>query len=107
MLDTAFDSYWTVAQNSFAYDESKTDKDGSTKITVVVPGLAKEDLSLSISDGRLTLSSKQKERPLTRFWNLSDSVDTKNITADCKNGILTISVPLKPKTDKSRTIEIK
>jgi HSP20 family molecular chaperone IbpA len=88
-------------------DEFLTEKDGTTKITVYVPGFAKEDFNLQVVDSSLRLTTKDENKKLNRSWKLSDSADTKNISAECKNGILTISVPLKAKTDKSRTVEIK
>lgn len=94
-------------QDSFAYDSIKANKDGSTTISVVVAGFSKEDLELVVGEGRLSLSSKDKEKRLSKFWNLADTADTKNITAECKNGILNITIAGKQKQDKSRTIEIK
>jgi HSP20 family molecular chaperone IbpA len=94
-------------QDSFAYDSIKANKDGSTTISVVVAGFSKEDLELIVGEGRLSLSSKDKEKRLSKFWNLADTADTKNITAECKNGILNITIAGKQKQDKSRTIEIK
>ncbi len=91
---------------SFVYDSIKTDKDGGSTISVVVPGYSKEDLKLEVSDSTLKLSSEVEGKTLKRLWKISDSVDAKKIKADCKNGILTISLPLKDKNSITRTITI-
>lgn len=92
---------------NFVYDSIETSKDGSTTISVVIPGFAKEDLQLNINDNKLVLSSKPENKNLKRSWTITDSADIKNISAECKNGILTINIPVKAKPDKSRTVEIK
>jgi HSP20 family molecular chaperone IbpA len=97
---------WSTLEKNLV-DEFTTEKDGSTKIIVYVPGFAKEDFNLQVIDSELRLTTKDENKKLKRSWKLSDSADTKNISAECKNGILTINVPLKAKTDKSRTVEIK
>jgi len=88
-------------------DQLTTEKDGATKITVYVPGFAKEDFNLLVNDSTLKLSTKDENKKFQRSWKLTDSADTKNISAECKNGILTINIPVKAKVDKSRTVEIK
>ena len=95
-----------LGDSSFVYDSIKTEKDGSSTISVVVPGYSKEDLKLEVSDGTLKLSSEVEGKSLKRLWKISDSVDTRKIKADCKNGILTISLPLKEKNSKITTITI-
>jgi HSP20 family molecular chaperone IbpA len=91
---------------SFVYDSIKTEKDGSSTISVVIPGFSKENLKLEACDGTLKLWSDLEERPLKRYWKISDSVDTKKIKAECKNGILTICLPLREKNIKTTTITI-
>lgn len=108
MLDNVFTfPYHTQPlDNSFIYDSVKTEKDGSTKIDVVVPGYSKEDLKLEMTDNILKLSSDLENKKFIRQWKLSDSVDPKKIKADCKNGILSISLSPRDKKDKTTTITI-
>lgn len=105
MVDNIFAFPYMSLDASSGYDYVTSDKDG-TKITVVVPGFSKEDLSLNVNDNYLTLTSKVEDKKLTRTWRLADLADTKSIKAECKNGILTINIPLKTKSDKSRNVEI-
>jgi HSP20 family molecular chaperone IbpA len=97
---------WSTMETDFV-DDVSSEKDGSTKITVYVPGFAKEDFNLQVIDNNLKLNAKDENKKFSRTWELTDSADTKNISAECKNGILTINLPLKAKVDKSRTVEIK
>lgn len=105
MVDDIFSFPYVNLDSTNGYDHVVSDKDG-TKITVVVPGFSKEDLSLNVNDNYLTLSSKLEDKKLTRTWKLADLADTKAIKAECKNGLLTINIPLKIKSDKSRNVEI-
>ena len=110
MLDDAFSfPYQTrTLDDAFVYDSIKTEKDGTTKIDVVVPGYSRQDLKLEITDGILKLSSELENKKFVRQWKLTDSisVEPKNIKADCKNGILTISLLPRDKKDKTTTITI-
>lgn len=105
MLDDVFSFPVLNTDTWYTYDEVKHDKDG-TKIAIAVPGFSKEDLQLSLNDNYLSLSSKLEDKKISRSWKLSDVADTKAIKADCKNGMLTINIPVKTKSDKSRVIDI-
>lgn len=108
MLDEVFTfPYGLVTDNAFVIDSIKTEKDGSAKITVVVPGYAKEDLDLQVSNNTLTLSSSDESKKFNRSWKLSEWVDLKNISAECKNGVLTVVLPVKQKTEKVLSVSIK
>lgn len=108
MLDEvfAFPYYTKVLDDSFVYDSVKTEKDGSTKIDVVVPGYSKEDLKLDVSNSILKLSSDLEGKKFSRQWKLTEYVDIKKIKAECKNGILSINIPMKEKVDNTHTITI-
>lgn len=108
MLDEVFSfPYQTrVLDDSFVYDSIKTQKDGTTTINVVVPGYSKEDLKLEVTDNILKLSSELDGKKFARQWKLSEHIDSKKIKADCKNGILTINLSNKDKTNKTLSINI-
>lgn len=106
IIDDIFSFPYVSLDASYAYDSVKSNKE-DTKITVIVPGFAKEDLQLNVNDNYLTLSSKLEDKKLNRTWKLAESADIKNIQAECKNGILTLTIPVKHRLDKTRTIEIK
>ncbi|HSR50172.1 MAG TPA: Hsp20/alpha crystallin family protein [Acidobacteriota bacterium] len=84
------------------------DPEGLT-FTAEVPGFNKEDLNISVEDGTLTVSGERQresqeegrqfhrvERSYGRFersFALPTNVDSGNISASLKNGLLTISIP--------------
>ena len=109
MISEPFFAYdWAIEtkERGFIYDDVKTEKNGSCKIVVTVPGYSKDDLVLSVNDATLKLSSVNEKDKLERYWKLNDIADLKNIKADCKNGLLTINIPVREKSDQSHKITI-
>lgn len=90
--------------------------------TADLPGLKQEDLDIQLAGNRLTLSGKReaerraeqetwfvRERTsgsFTRTFSLPEGVDTNAITADLKDGVLTLMVP-KAAEVKPRRVEIR
>ena len=81
--------------------------DGFT-ITAEVPGLLKDDIQLTVQDGKLTLKGERPaggagsvrfervERGHGRFsrtFALPGAVDASAVAADLQNGVLTITIP--------------
>ena len=77
-------------------------------VTAELPGLDREDLHIHMQDGRLTLSGVRRERTeaceqfhrverghgsFSRTFHLPLPVDSEHITADLKNGVLTVMCP--------------
>ena len=102
----------------------ETDK--SYEMSVVAPGLKKEDFRLNVSNELLTISYEQKEeqnnenkeqgwlrkeykmQSFSRSFGLDDSVDLNNISASYDNGILHLSLPKKENARRiSKTIIVK
>ena len=94
------------------------------EIEVAVPGLRKEDFSITLDKGLLTISSESKMEnkeesdkytrrefsfnSFRRSFNLPDSVDMDKIKARHENGILTIVLPKidEAKMKSTKTIKI-
>jgi HSP20 family protein len=95
-------------------------------MSLVVPGLRKEDFKLSVNNDLLTISYEQKEeqteqnktegwirneykmKSFNRNFNLDDTVDVNKITASYDSGILHLTLPKKESAQKlSKTIEVK
>ena len=102
----------------------ETDK--SYEMSLVAPGLQKEDFKLHVSDELLTISYEQKQehneknknegwlrkeykmQSFSRSFVMDDSVDTDKISASYDNGILHLSLPKKETARKlSKSIDVK
>ena len=86
--------------------------------TADVPGVKESDLEISLSGNRLTVSGKREaekreqtdtyytyERTygdFTRSFTLPDGIDTENVRADLKEGVLALSVPKKPEVQPKK-----
>ena len=96
-------------------------------INAAIPGLAKEDINIDIEEDVLTISGSKQEEECTdadcdinylkreihkssfrRGWILNDNLDQDNITAEAKDGILSIIIPkLEPEVKEVKKVEIK
>ena len=81
------------------------------------PGRTKEDFSLSLDNGQLTISFEKKEetrtedyktvrkefsfRSFKRSFNLDDRIDTNGIQAKYENGVLKLLLPKKEEKKES------
>ena len=102
----------------------ETDK--SYEMSLIAPGLTKEDFKLNVTDELLTISYEQKDeqnsenkeqgwlrkeykmQSFTRSFGLGDTVDVNNISASYDNGILHLSLPKKENARRiSKTILVK
>jgi HSP20 family molecular chaperone IbpA len=97
---TALDGpHWQEVKTSFTkapvdYDISSDEL--SHILTVVVPGLTKEEVSVTVSDGKLNVKIEAGEslwaRSTDRKFTLPEDSSLENIVADVKNGILTVKI---------------
>lgn len=87
-----------------------------------LPGVRDEDLEISLTGNRLTVSGKREEEKredddrfyayersygsFSRSFTLPEGVDPEHAQADLANGVLTISIPKKPEV-KPKRIEVK
>lgn len=113
-IDFAKGAYPKV--NAYDYD----DKIG---IIAEVPGLRKKQLDISVEDGLLTISGDKhgyedkdarvirrelKHSSFRRSFELSDDLDSDNISASFEDGLLSIMIPKKtPELPKKKTVTIK
>jgi HSP20 family protein len=83
-----------------------------------LPGVRDEDLELSVTGNRLTVSGRREEEKqeedermyayersygaFSRSFVLPDGADDEHIDAELKNGVLTLTVPKKPEVQPRR-----
>ena len=92
-------------------------------IDVDLPGVKKEDISIDIDEGKLTISGERslkeevKEEDyykvetsfgkFQRMFTLPKNVDVENITATTDNGVLEVIIPKIEKEKNKKKIEVK
>lgn len=123
MLDDFFTGSWPI-QRSLAGDTFKIDIQDNDKeytIEAELPGVKKEDVEITLNDGRLNISVKKEEvsenkrkkyihrerkyAQMSRSILLADA-DDEGIKAKLEEGVLTIQVPKKQHEDTSKRIMI-
>jgi HSP20 family protein len=108
IIDEFFNDAVATRQNSFApsVDVSETEK--QFLIDVALPGMEKDNINLSLENGRLTISGERKFEKkeegkqyhrveshygsFTRVMQLPDNVDDNSINATYKDGILNVTI---------------
>ncbi len=94
------------------------------KIEVAAPGLEKADFQLSLENDRLTISAQKEDKKeesgenftrkefsfssFSRSFDLPDTVQAENASANYENGILLVTLPKRPeaKPQPAKQIEI-
>ncbi len=87
-----------------------------------LPGVKEEDLDISLTGNRLTVSGKREEEKreederyyayersygtFSRSFTLPEGVDPEHAEADLSSGVLTVSIPKRPEV-KAKKIEVK
>jgi HSP20 family protein len=100
------------------------DKQAAYEITAELPGLEPGNVEVKFSNGALHIRGEKKSEKeekkkdvylserrygvFERSFQLPEGVDTDRISANFKNGVLTVTVPKTPEAQKtSKTIEVK
>ena len=124
---TALDDLWGTSwplrrgpsNDTFKLDVEDTDTD--YKIFAELPGVAKEEIGLDLSEGRLTISIKREETTneekrnylhrerrvssMARSVYLADA-NPENVAAKLEDGVLGVTVAKKDKTLRTTKIDI-
>jgi HSP20 family protein len=92
---------------------TKTDEDYQVHISV--PGLTKDDLTISTKEGYLNISYVKEETDdktysfvssFKKTYHIPDDVDEKHITGSVENGVLEIILPKSKKKSSERLISL-
>ena len=108
------------SQTNLAVDVKETEKE--YQVLVDVPGIPKENVSVDLEDGVLTVSVKAVEdevkegtkvhwrerrfREVKRSLRLPNELQTDQVTARQANGVLEITLPKKPEVDRVKKISV-
>ncbi|MBX7146343.1 MAG: Hsp20/alpha crystallin family protein [Alphaproteobacteria bacterium] len=101
-----------------------SEKEKEFKIVAEIPGINVQDIEITASDGHLTIKGEKKQEnkeehedcyhqecsygSFQRTITLPETANLDDTEAQCKNGILTITIPKKlGSQSKTRKIEIK
>lgn len=121
-FDTLLDRFFSDSHLVYNSGHPKVDileDDNQYLIKADLPGFTDKDIDVKVDGDLLTISSKEKEaednqgyiirergaRNFSRSFTLPKDVDTDNIKALVKNGILTLELPKSPEV-KPRSIEV-
>lgn len=121
-FDTLLDRFFSDSHLVYNSGHPKVDileDDNQYLIKADLPGFTDKDIDVKVDGDLLTISSKEKEaednqgyiirergaRNFSRSFTLPEDVDTDNIKALVKNGILTLELPKSPEV-KPRSIEV-
>jgi HSP20 family protein len=83
-------------------------------VSLSVPGLAKEDLKISIKEGTLRISFEKNEKDevhhfvgsFVKSYTIPDDVKEKDIEGKVENGVLTLTLPIDKKKSLERLISL-
>jgi HSP20 family protein len=113
-FDEAFQNLWQEPVNHTHLYNPAVDvyeDEDHLYLKAELPGFTKDQISLQIEKSVLTIKAERKgsdeeaEVSYSRSFTLDDSIDTNNISAELKNGVLTLTLPRREES-KPRQIEI-
>lgn len=98
------DAFFTNTRRGFNVEQD----DKTWTLTLDVPGIAKEDLSIHIEGPIVRIETKaEAKRQLKAAYELPQEIDVDATVAKLENGVLTLVLAKKQPVSNARTIEIK
>ena len=93
--------------NGFAGFNLEQDEKAWT-VTLDLPGVAREDLSISIEGAIVRIETKaEAKRQYKAAYELAEEIDAEATTARLENGVLTLTLAKKQPVSTARVIEVK
>lgn len=84
-----------------------TQDEKTTTLQLDVPGLAREQLSISIEGNQVRLQSVEgAPRQVQRAWELATEIDAANSSAKLENGVLTLTLARLEPVSKATSLSI-
>ena len=85
-----------------------TQDDKAWTVTLDVPGIAREDLSINIEGAIVRIETKaEARRQYKAAYELPQEIDVEATSAKLENGVLTLSLAKKQPVSTARQIEVK
>ena len=113
---------WTDETTSFSPRTNVAETERLYEVSVDLPGMSPNDFSLEVHEGRLSISGERKREEIKegktfhrverhygkfhRTFTLGQDADTDGISAEYKDGVLTVTVP-KEEKDQPKKIHVK
>ena len=110
--DFPFTSYTSEQKDSWIPAVDILEKEGNLILRAELPGMSEKQIDLKLEGNTLTLKGERKMDKedkkdnyhrvesfygsFTRSFRLPETVDLEKISADYKNGVLTITIPQRP-----------
>lgn len=121
-LETEIDRLFETALTGFSADSASRfpvdlyeDKD-NTYVRAELPGINREDISVEVVDGYLTIAAMRKDGTgdaaqsfnFSRSVSITDEVEADKVTAAYENGVLTVTLPKREEAKpKKITVAVK
>lgn len=114
-FDKLIDKYTSDLLNGI--DSNRTFHEGSNNFSVKtendylvfsidLPGVKREDLSVTVIGNILTIKSKRDNKESRTSWNISKDYNTESVDAMLADGVLTLKIS-KSSSAATKTIEVK
>lgn len=123
--DVFFDRLWPEWRRDMGEEWTPTvdlfEKEGNYHLKAEIPGFNKDDISVTVSDGVVTLTGKKESSheektdayhvkemqsgTFTRSFRLPEEIEDEKIEATYKDGILSVIMP-KKEGSKAKKIEV-
>jgi HSP20 family protein len=100
IFDSLFDdSLFENVFTTFGVHQAKNE-DGSISMAVDLPGMKEDDINIYLDDNVVTIKGERKTLNSTytvdKSFTLPENCDTENLKAELKNGVLTLTLAMKP-----------
>ena len=118
--DDIFNWNLDVPTNKIAPNHDIIEKDDEYLVDFALAGFKKEDVSLNVDDGVLTIEGERKINDDIKYnrkgtfygsfkksFTLPENINTEKIDASFNDGILSVTIPKDEKAKLTKTIEIK
>jgi HSP20 family molecular chaperone IbpA len=98
------EAFFTPAERKF--DVTQDDK--AWTVTLDLPGVAREELSIDIEGAVVRIKTKaEAKRQFKAAYELPQDIDAANTNAKLENGVLTLTLAKQVPVSNARTIEVK